>query len=349
MLEVLTQLSAEQILAIPEGAPEKLFSGDLETAKSEYRVLGRHWHPDQNPHPQALRVFQHILMLYRQAKELIENDSWRGAGVLELYRNGNLLRYVEYFKSVPFELGEMFIAENAIVFSIAKENKDLFENAKKQIASFKYANSVMEKEVGRYLPQNPEYFSTPDRLILVLPKSPDLVLLADLRDYLGGEIAPQHVGWIQNGLHNLICYFNYAGITHNDISLQTYFVSPRYHYGVLPGGWWYACRNGEKLKALPNRTVSLAPSDVLRHKRADARVDLELIRAVGREMLGDPNGSRLKTDKKVPAPMSNWLNGATTGQAVLDYQLWRKVLEKSFGKPRFIKLDVEVNAIYQRT
>src|SRR5262249_36068467 len=105
---------------------------------------------------------------------------------------------------------------------------------------------------------------------------------------------------------------------------------------------------GEKIHALPSRTVGLAPADVIRNREADARVDLELIRQTGREMLGKAHGGWLKTDEKIPPAMARWFNGVTSGSAVTDYELWSNALETDFGAPRFIRLDAEPNKIYGR-
>lgn len=339
-------LTGERILAIPESAPEKLFSGDLEIAKSEYHALSRKWHPDHNANADAAIVFQRVAGLYRTAQALIRANAWRGAGVLELSSKA-VNRSIAYLKTVDFELGDVYVGEREIVFSVERKYADLFENAKKQIADFRFANHAMQKEIERSLPREPEYFATATHLIMVLPKTPDQVLLEDLLEYLGGAIDPKHVAWIGNRLHNLACYFEYARTVHNDISPRTVWVSPKFHTGALLGGWWYARKTGEKINALPSRTINFAPADVIRNKRADSRVDLELIRQTGRELLGDASGIGLKTNSKIPAAMTRWFNGATSGSAVTDYELWKNVLEMDFGKPRFVRLDVEPNAIYE--
>lgn len=343
-------LTGEQILAITENAPEKLFSGDLAIAKSEYHALSRRWHPDHNKDSEATAVFQRVTELYHTAQKLISANRWRGAGVLELSGASGAAalvnRRIPYLKIVDFELGDLYIGETNVVFSVERKNADLFENAKRQIANFKFANARMREEIERNLPGEPEYFATAERLLMVLPKTPDQVLLEDLLEYLGGAIDARHVAWIENRLHNLACYFEYAGIVHHDISPRTVFVSPEFHTATLLGGWWYARAAGEKINALPNRTINLAPPDVIRIKRADGRVDLESVRQTGRELLGDANGTRLKTDAKIPAAMARWFNGATSGSAVTDYELWKNVLEMDFGAPKFVRLDVEPNQIY---
>lgn len=345
-------LTADQILAVSRNAPEKLFSGNLEIARSEYHDLSRQWHPDHNRHPQATIVFQHITELYRKAQESIKAGLWRGAGILELPVAGSgaasACRQLNYFKSFKFELGDLYIAETEVAFSVERQYADLFENARRHITNFRFANVLMRKEIERNLPRKPEYLTTRERLIMILPKTPDMVLLKDLREHLGGSIDARHVGWIINSLHNLACYFEYAGIVHHDISSQTFFISPEFHSGMLLGGWWYARLKGQKINALPNQTINTAPPDVIRRKVADGRVDLELIRQTGRELLGAANGMKTNTNEKIPPAMARWINGATSGSAVTDYELWKNVLEMDFGKPRFVRLDVEPSAVYGR-
>src|SRR4051794_908284 len=89
-------LNKRQILAIPENTPEKLFSGDLENARSEFYRLGRIWHPDRNADLEAPRVFQHITNLYQKAKEMIKTDSWTGRGELIIYQGRDPVRTVSF-------------------------------------------------------------------------------------------------------------------------------------------------------------------------------------------------------------------------------------------------------------
>lgn len=347
-----TNLSGAQILAISGNTPEQLFSGDLGTAQKEYHALCRCWHPDRNRDVRATAVFQRVTELYRKAQELIKAERWRGAGILKLPDRGSgaagcAARHLKYQKRVDFELGEMYLAENEVAFAVERQYADLFENARRQIAKFRFADEPMRKEIARNLPLKPEYFTSAKHLFMVLPKTADTVLLEDLLEYLGCAIDARHVAWISNRLHNLACYFEYAGIVHHDISPRTFFISPKSHTGNLLGGWWYARSKGEKINALPKRTIELAPPDVIRSKQADGRTDLELIRQTGREMLGvGVPGSRIKTNEKIPPAMARWFNGATSGSAVTDYELWRNVLETDFGKPRFVRFEIHPEAIY---
>lgn len=335
-------LTAEKILAIAATAPEKLFSGDLALAKSEYHELCRFWHPDRNRTASAARIFQHINLLYDNAVELLRKNMWRGAGFFEI-TSEKTTRRIFYRRNVEFELGEMYVGETEVIFSLKRDFQDLFENARRQIARLPFADARMRAETARYLPHKPEFLATAERLLMLVAKPPDVILLADLLDYCGGALDARHVCWISGGLHNLACYFNYAGIAHQDIGAHSYFVSPRNHYGMLLGGWFYARRTNETLQALPARTIKNAPADVLRNKIAAGRTDLELIRATGRELLGDASGANLPA---IPAALNRWFNGATSGDAVTDYELWKNAVQMSYGKPRFVSWDVDANAVY---
>jgi len=231
-----------------------------------------------------------------------------------------------------FELGEMYINSHNVTFSIENTHRDLFDNAVRTINGFKFASKRMGDQMVRFLPKIVKTFEVEDRLVMVLEKSPDLILLRNVSDYFKGKMDPKHVAWILSSLHNLVCYFGYEKLSHNDISMDTYFISPEFHNGVLLGGWWYATELGKKMLAVPSRTFNLLPEDVKAKKGGDVKVDLDLIRAVGRELLGDPTGTKLSEMKAAPEPMVNWLRLVTTGRPVDDYRIWKnEVIPESFG------------------
>jgi len=239
-----------------------------------------------------------------------------------------------------FELGEMYINENSVTFSVESSHRDLFENAVKVINGIKFASKRMEEEMSKFLPKIVKTFEIEDRLVMVLEKSPDLILLRDVSEYFKSKIDPKHVAWILSSLHNLVCYFGYSKFSHNDISMDTYFISPEFHNGSLLGGWWYSTELGKKMLAVPSRTYNLFPEDVKAKKGGDIKVDLDLIRAVGRELLGDPVGTKLSEMKAAPEPMISWLRLVTTGRPVDDYKIWKDVvIPASFGGRFFTRMD----------
>lgn len=341
-------LSADDILALPLDAPEALFGADENSFKPAYRQLVAAWHPDRNRDPRAASVMAHITALHGAGMQKIKAGTWAPPNVLVLKSKTGKKIKIKYARQHAFELGQMYIGDNFVTYCLDPAYGDLAATGLKNIETLTFADDAMREEFGRALPRVKSHFEADDgKHIVVLHKPADTVLLRDIVAHEGGRIPPTHVAWIMRRLHNLTCYLDWAGITHNDFSLDTYFISPEHHYGALLGGWWYAAAPGAQLTALPMRTAGLAPSDVIRNQKADGRVDLELIRAIGRELLGDPGGSTLITDASVPRPLSDWLRLPSSGKPRADYKAFDDdVLPKSFGPRRFVKWNITPTDIY---
>ena len=353
-------LSAEKLLDIPEAEPERLFSGDAATAKSEFKRLAMRWHPDHNRNDKAAEnVFTHVDVLFKSAVRKIEKGGWREPAVkiedeepnvliLRAKTGGQPIKRIRYRKHAGFELGDCYIGRTIVAYVVKNDYADLFENARRIIAGFRYGSSAMRDEVYRSLPAIQGVFHTADRCVMVVRKAPDLIRLRDVLDHVGGRLDPRHVAWIGSTLHNLACYLGWARLTHNALSLENYFISPPDHSGALLGGWWYAKPEGAKLDALPKATTRYCPPDIVRDKRADGRTDLELVRAIARELLGDGSGMRLASERLATPLMIDWLRHPTASGAVADYRQWSEIiLPASFGKRRFTRLEVSASDIYK--
>ena len=339
----ISKLTAPEILAFVK--PEQLFTGDASIAAIEYRKLSGIWHPDRKPGFDS--VFAQISTLYRKGVDQLKKGIWEIPGVFTFSNLVGKKFEVKYKKHHVFELGDMYIGDYTITYLINKDAKDLFDNAKKIIKNFKYANDKMKGEISRYLPEIHSEHETADKLVLIVRKTPDLILLRDVLDHLGGKLDPKHVAWVLSSMYNLSCYLKFADLTHNSISLDTYFISPQFHGGALLGGWWYASPVDKKLVAVPARTIKYAPHDLTSKKIAGPKIDSELIKATGRELLGDGGGSKLLSDPTIPNATLNWLRTAGMGEAYKEYESWVKVLKDSFGERRFVKLEIQPVDIYK--
>lgn len=338
--------TSDEILKMKMG---DLFSGNIDTIKVEFRKYAMEWHPDHNSSPEANTVFNHIKMLYENAIVNLRNGHWVSTNKILFTTTTGKQHNLRYRKQYTFEFGDMYVSDTVLVYVVDKKFKDFFDNAKKNIGSFKYANDRMKTECSKYLPEIKTDFETKDgKLVLVINKTKDLFLLKDILEYFNGELTDRHVAWIISTLYNMSCYLSYTGLAHNNIALNTYFISPEYHSGALLGGWWYAGNRGEKMIGVPTKTYDLMPPDIKASKIASCRVDLELIRAIGRELLGDSTGGiHLLKKKNAPEDMIFWLRSVTTGKAVKDYQLWGDVLKESFGPRRFVVMDVDETKLYK--
>lgn len=341
-------LSAEAILAIPLSEPERLFSAP-DSISAEYHGLVMHWHADRNKHPSATKVSAHINVLRDEALHKAASGTWRKPYILELPVGGGKIKRVRYRKRHEFELGEMVYGNEVIAYVVKNEYADLVEAAHKTINRLPYANQAMRDEIERYMPKIVARFETTDgRCVTVMKKTEDVYLMRDVLAAFNGAVDLRHMAWMMNATYNLACYLNFAGLTHNDISPDTLFVSPKFHSVMLYGGWWYSTPVGAKMNALPARTVNNAPPDVVRDKHASHRTDTTMIRLMGRELLGDPTGIMLAANAAVPKPITQYLRLPASETAVEDYRTWKeKVLLNSLGKPRFVKLEIPESEIFK--
>jgi hypothetical protein len=341
-------LSDVEILSIKE--PGLLFTGDPRNIENEYKELAMQWHPDRNRTKDTTEVMSRINELYDLAIFMLEKGIWIAKDTLTLKEKSGVTVKFPYKKHHQFELGDLYINDHEVIYVIDKINKDLFDNARKAISNFKFKSDRMKQEVLRYLPEVIRTFETADeRYVMEVKKTPDLLILKDVLEYHTKNPIPdwdRHVAWIQSTLHNLVCYFEVSGITHNSISLDTYFISPEFHSGALLGGWWYSIEQGRKMIGVPARTFGLMPLKTKESKEASIKTDLELLRSIGRELLGDSSGVRLLKNKVAPPPMINWLRSAPAKDAIKDYKLWQNVLTDSFGPRKFVKLELTSEILY---
>lgn len=344
-----TSLTEKEILAISPVWPEHLFTNDVEEAKRQYRRLATKWHPDKNPDV-GHRVFVHIQALYTAAEERIRNSTWRINGLLKIRdaRSGTEST-IRYKKSRPFELGHVYVGDDVVAWAIESQYENLVRNALEiSKSTLKYRDTAMKTEHARYMPTVLSVVKGKDQILVVMKKTPDQVLLRDVLEHFGGKLEPRHVAWIISGLLNINCYLNFTGVVHHAISPDTVFIGPENHTVSLFGGWWYAARHGQRISVVPTRTLDYGPPDLATQKKAHRHTDSALIRATGRELLGDISGSRFAGDKTIPAAMSLWLRTGGEREAYTEYDHWyNRVLQDAFGPRRFVRMSVKASDIYK--
>jgi hypothetical protein len=337
-------VTLEALLEIPVDEPERLFT--RESFKAEYRTLAGRWYAAARSDKAASDVMGHLNVLYQCAKFKFAAGDWERPNV-RIFRplNGEKIE-IPYRAKRIFELGELLIGDNNIAYLIDPSHRDLFERAKATVSAFAFADAAMKAVIEPHLPKPDVTFEIapaagrPGALVMIIHKTPDLLSLADVLAHVGNEMDPKHVAWVMTRLHDFACWLFWSNNHHNDISLETVFISPKFHTVAVLGGWWYATKGDEALYALPARTVNAIPADVLRSKVSDRRIDQDLIRTLGRELLS-PTAS--------PNPMSNWLRTASAGDALMDYFQWGSVRDKTFGKRKFIPLDITADHLYSKS
>lgn len=277
-------LTAQQILSSKK-CGDLFSSADKQVVIAEYREIARAYHPDISSDPQANEVMAKVNQLYEEALKLIESGAWEVSNRLIL-RDKSGKKYIgKYLKQFPFELGEAYIASSTVTYVFNEKHKKFFDNAVSQIKGLRYANKKMEEEMSRFMPHILYDLSLDDgRFCLVLNKPEDVFLLSDIKDFFGGSLPDRHVAWIMSRLSNLCCYFSYAGIAHNGLTMQNCFICPSKH-SILPlGGWWYTQRIGAKMLGVPSAVYDIMPIKAKSEKLSDIITDLESAKLIGRQL-----------------------------------------------------------------
>lgn len=343
-------LTEDKILNIPLNKPEMLFSGLETEVKKAYKKLSLSWHPDRRKDisPKSGEVFAHIHNLYIEAlKREKAGILGKNLNVLEIHSiDGKDFRF-KYLKEKSFEMGNYYIASKFVVWAFKKEYKEDVEKGLNNISNIHYADTKMKEEFSRYMPVVYTTLETKDEFIVVMKKDPAFLNLGDIFQKQNNQIDAKHVAWIMSRLYNNICFIHFNKLMHGGLNIDNIFINPQTHEVMVLGGWWYSRKENEKLTMLSRESVDVAPLSLMNSKKAELLLDMELIKKVGRQLLGDATGMTLASKKLAPPAFITWLRDSSTKNAFEEYGTWmNKVLVDSFGQRKFIVFDVSEKDLY---
>ncbi len=326
---------------------EELFINDETKTVELWRRISMRWHPDRPGG--VVDVFTHVKELYEQALIKIAADTWGKAGkiTIEIVSPTETAYEVKYHTKHELDVGMMYVGDSLVTFVLDSDNVDLGQKAERQLKSFKFPDAHFKSGMKPYLPVCKVHGITrAGQYMMVLEKQPREMLLRDMLTYFGGKIEPKHAAWIVSRMYNIACYFQITGLSHGDISPDTLFIDAEDHKARIVGGWWYSTQLNSKLKVMSGRTADIIPASIMKSKIATLQLDGELIRATGREILGDITGGKLLMDKNIPKPMVTWLLSPSSTDLVADFTSWQKALKDSYGARRFTVLALSPSDIY---
>lgn len=235
-------ITSDEILKIPSDKPELMFSSDSIESKQLYRQLVSKWHPDQNPMVDE-GVMSHINVLYSLAEFRYKTNTWVNHNEVIFKCLDDKIFKFKYKSTKQFELGDIYIGDNFIVYSLYKDNEDLYRNAKEIINGFCFADDKMKSVMLPLLPRKIHTeLITEDRLIMLIEKNPNQFLLSDVLEHYDNKIDPKHVAWMVTRFYNLACYLKWARLVHCGLTVDSCLISPKDHTITLVGGWWYTSR-----------------------------------------------------------------------------------------------------------
>lgn len=326
--------------------PELLFSEANEgVIKKEYMRLAKEWHPDVKKDDG--KIFTHINLLYTKALEKLEKGIWEIPGILIIESiNGKKFK-LKYEYRFPIEFGMCYVGNHSLLYVIDKKFHEEFKKASSAIKFLKYPNPGIKAEFERFMPNSKIELETENSYVMVINKTQDVIPLRGLLSVSPDGVHPRTVAWVISSILNINCFLEYNKIVHTNINLDTYFISPEYHSGLLLGGWWYAASTGKELKRVSRKTFLSVGEKIKREKKiAGNYIDGTLVRSIGRELMGKYMSKKNFTNL---TPMINWLllpyNTADTARD--DFRSWDKAMLETFGKRKFHKAGITVPDVYK--
>lgn len=335
-------------------------ASDEKAIMKKFHELALRWHPDHNADPQAASVLSHLVTLRNSAVDILRARlsaagspspaSNRKAADQQareyVAKDGGKSKF-RFLRRHEGDLGDVLVGSQTIAYEFHKDFSDVAQAELQRVRNLTYADSRMQNEIERYLPQFKRVLDAEDRTVLFYERPKDTVLLQDLKAFLGGKIDALHVAWIVSSLMNMACYLSWAKLVHGAIGTDTVLVCPAKHSIILTGGWGYVSEAGTRPSILPRRVTSLVPRLMVAGETITAKVDIDLIKDVAQDILGAPGGTGLHFDPDIPKPMIHWLTSPSRDNVVEEYQQWTSTLEACFGKRKFIEMPVLPEAVYR--
>lgn len=303
-----------------------------------FRQLVRKWHPDTNKDPRASDVMARINSLYTSAK----TGKYSKTLVVEL--GVGQCDYYHYLHMQATELGELYICPRNVIWAIRPEFKDLAGQFTAMVRAFKFPTEDMRKEFVDYLPGATLILHGADRHYILFERSQEVIRLADLLR-VKGPVELNHAAWMISSLHNMVCWLEWSGIRHHDLSIETYFVNPATHQGALLGGWSYAGVGDRNLRvrAAPERTTKT----LSQHKSlSDTQLHLAQVKIIAKKLLGITSVGQLRARKDIPDPLKRWLESGPEEDAIQAYRRWHEILVEALGPRKFTVYDLTGRDIY---
>jgi len=324
-----------------------LFPYGKDEIRLKYKELVKEWHPDTNSHPEAPDVFAKATELYRQALELLEQGQWEKTNYILISKDNGKKVEINYDTCFDFELGTCYVKKTKVVYMLGNDKQKYYTNAIQNIRNLQYKDKRMEEELSRFFPKIYQKFkTTKGEYVIVFDKTQDVYPLKNVFEYFNQKIYDKHVAWIISRLCNLTCFLEFNGLVHNGINMNNCFVSPRNHSILLLGGWWYTTREDEKMLGTTKDIFSVMSASSKESKKSSTVTDLESVKLLGRQLLGEANSRKLSLNRSMPKPFVDFLTGGSGKSAYDEFVKWDKALDASYGRRKFIRM--EIKNIYKK-
>lgn len=348
--------SAAEILSASR--PRDIFTMNPDTIEQEKDEYIERFKPQDYKTIENFMVTQKVILLYRQALNELEDgratENVRYSFTIRSKSGSTYEVHADYVYKA--KIGDMYVTEKNVVFVIPPRNKSYYENYIEKTARFPKLNNKIWGQVEHMLPNVYKHFEDEDGngIIVVTKPCKKMYPLREIWNYYGGKLSPEHVASIMTRLYAFVSYLGIVGINHNGITMDNLFFSPGRTVeegesytvedmrivGVF-GGWFFATRGNENLKGVPSDVNEIMPRSCKESGYSSFEVDELSIKKLARELLGESSGRNLDG---VPEPLVEWVNSDYIHKnAYEEFCAWEKARKLSFGKHRFVEMDVSID------
>ena len=219
---------------------------------------------------------------------------------------------VRYIYEAEDDIAKMYVARENVIFVFDAEHASYANKMVQNVQNLEYPAADV-KNLRSCFPIISGSWELQDGGVLVaIQRKESAFPLA-----VFGALEPVHAAWIVSRMENICCVLEYNEVHHGALSVDSMFVDPFTHEGMLLGGWWNA---GPKTG------------------RFFEGSDLKDLRRVARTIMGVRAVS-------APKEFLSFLEERPKADAYTDFEAWDRVIEKGFGGKRFMKMDAKGNLL----
>ena len=345
--------SEQEIMAATK--PVDIFTMDIDVLEQEKDEYINRFKPQAYNTVKNFVVTQKVILLYRQALSILSDREGNSleCSLTVIDKAGNRYDFDVHY-SYDIKVCKMYVTEQNVIFVIDESKKMYYENYISKTCKFPKFNKAMWANIKYMLPNVSKHFQSSDGSFVIIVNKPCKIYpLREILNYFGGKLRPEYVSSILTRLYYFECYLDLVGITHNGITIDNLFFAPGKKVekgedftvddmrivGVY-GGWFFSTNADEKIKGVPAEVYEVLPTLVKNSGFSSFEVDELSIKKVAYELLG---GSEDEFSG-VPIPFLEWVKDTGVAKNAYEEQTaWEKIRTQSFGKPRFVEMDVSID------
>lgn len=320
----------------------EIFECNKDEIKSKYKILLKEWHPDLNKSKDAIKVSTYINQLHKEAVSHFESNTWKLLDAIRVTKKSGEKVEIKYKYKGLYELGEYFVGDSILVYSFNKQK--FYNNYLSSIKNIKYADDRMKTQFKILMPEIIDNFEADNNTFyIVIKKYPELYPLKLISDILNKDV---HAAWVNTKLLNLCNFLQYNKLVHNGISIENCFVNPELHTIHLYGGWQYATKENEKMIGTTKSIFENMNMKVRTSKQSSYSTDVDASKYIVKSLLNSMTYVELK--KNVKDSFAQYLSSPSNGNSFDELEKWEKAMIETFGKRKFVKVEINENNIYEK-